>query len=318
MRVLERSAREAVADRHVVRDARDQFEAHHARAQSLASQPQKRQRVLRGGEADEGRRADPRIGKEPQRGGGDDAERSLGADEQALEVVAGIVLAQLAEGVDHPPVRQHRLDAGDEIAGIAVGDHSHPAGVGRDIAADGAGSLRAQRQRKEPVGGERGALSLRERHAGLADHHVGLAVDLADRVQTLSRENDFIAALVRSLSADESGVAPLRHDADPRLVAESGDRGDFPRRARPHEGESLAPVEAARLDQRAGEDGRVGQHMARSCDVFQRGKNSLTLRRVQPRSLRTRGFAFGRRKTAAISTCGEKRNWSSGVTASIR
>ena len=33
------------------------------------------------------------------------------------------------------------------------------------------------------------------------------------------------------------------------------------------------------------------------------------------RSLRPRTFDFGRRKTAAISTWGEKRNWSSGVTA---
>ena len=40
--------------------------------------------------------ARPRIGKQPQRRGGDDPERALGADEQVLHVVAGVVLAQLA------------------------------------------------------------------------------------------------------------------------------------------------------------------------------------------------------------------------------
>ena len=40
--------------------------------------------------------------------------------------------------------------------------------------------------------------------------------------------------------------------------------------------------------------------------------------RIHPRSLRARGFRPRRRKTAAISTWGEKRNWSIGATVSMR
>ena len=45
--------------------------------------------------------------KELQHRRGDDAERALGADEQVLEVVAGVVLAQRGETVPHAPVGQH-------------------------------------------------------------------------------------------------------------------------------------------------------------------------------------------------------------------
>ena len=53
------------------------------------------QRALRIGEADEGGGARARPREQLQRRGGDDAERPFGADEQVLEVVAGVVLAQL-------------------------------------------------------------------------------------------------------------------------------------------------------------------------------------------------------------------------------
>ena len=64
------------------------------------------------GEADEGGRARARPGEQLQRRGGDDPERALGADEQVLQVVAGVVLAQLGERVDDAPVGEHDLDAG--------------------------------------------------------------------------------------------------------------------------------------------------------------------------------------------------------------
>ena len=51
------------------------------------------------------RDARARRRKELQHGGGDDAERALGADEQLLQVVAGVVLAQAAQAV---PARGRR------------------------------------------------------------------------------------------------------------------------------------------------------------------------------------------------------------------
>ena len=56
------------------------------------------------GEADEGGRARARVREQFQRRGGDDPERALGADEEVLQVVAGVVLAQLRERVDDAPV----------------------------------------------------------------------------------------------------------------------------------------------------------------------------------------------------------------------
>ena len=50
------------------------------------------------------------------------AERAFGADEQVLEVVAGVVLAQLGEEIGDAPVGQHHLDAERQVARVAVGD----------------------------------------------------------------------------------------------------------------------------------------------------------------------------------------------------
>ena len=256
-------------------------------AETLADHSQEFQRVFRALEADESRRPRARIGKQPKRSGGDDAERALGADEEPLHIVAGIVLPQLAQAVDDPSVGKHGLDSGHEVARIAVGDHGHAAGVGRDIAAYGARSLRRQRQRKQPVGGERGGLGLGEGDAGLADHHVAVEVDLADPAQALGREDDLLAARVRRLSADEPGVAALRRHADPRLVAERRDGGDFLRRARPHERERTPMIEAARLDERAREQRRIGQHMAGPDDLLQGGKNGVAFHRAYSIGVRT-------------------------------
>ena len=93
----QRRARAAVAERDVVSVAANQLKARNRGAEALARYSQKLQRVLGTSKTDEGRRPRARVGKEPERSGGDDAQRPLGADEQALHVVAGVVLAQLAQ-----------------------------------------------------------------------------------------------------------------------------------------------------------------------------------------------------------------------------
>ncbi len=127
---------------------------------------------------------------------------------------------------------------------------------------------------------ERRGLRLGQRDAGFADHHVGVDVDLADRAQALGRDDDLLAAHVRNLSAHQTGVAALGNHADPRLVAEGGDGCDFAGRAGPHQRERLAMIEPARLDERAGEQGRVGQHVARAHDLLQGGENGVAFRCV--------------------------------------
>ena len=84
----------------------------------------------------------------------DDAERPLRADDDAGQIVAGVVLGRAA-GAHDPAIGQHELDAEDVIDGDAVLERVRPAGVGGHVAADGAGAL-ARR-----VGGEVVAVRLR-------------------------------------------------------------------------------------------------------------------------------------------------------------
>ena len=91
-----------------------------------------------------------RAGLELQRGLGDQREGPLRAHEQLGEVVAGRGLDELAAGADHLARGEHRLEAEDVMAGHAVLDGPHPAGVGGDVA--------AERRRSTPPGtpGRRG------------------------------------------------------------------------------------------------------------------------------------------------------------------
>ena len=57
-------------------------------------------------------------------------ERPLGADQQILEVIAGIVLLERVEPAIEPPIRQHRFDPEAEFARIAERQHLHAAGIG--------------------------------------------------------------------------------------------------------------------------------------------------------------------------------------------
>lgn len=83
------------------------------------------------------RRADV-LRRRPQLEDGlrDDAQRSLGAHEKVLEVVARVVLLERTQSVPDVPVGQHDFEPQDEIAGIAIAEHLHAAGVGRQVAAD--------------------------------------------------------------------------------------------------------------------------------------------------------------------------------------
>ena len=85
-----------------------------------------------------------RLRVEAQHRGGDDAERALRADEQVLEVVPAIVLAQTLEPVPHAAVGEHDFKPEGEIAGVAVGEHRHAAGIGGEHAADLAAALRGE------------------------------------------------------------------------------------------------------------------------------------------------------------------------------
>src|SRR6185312_10104896 len=77
-----------------------------------------------------------RLRKELERRRGDDPERPFGADQEILEIVAGVVLLEGIEPVVEPAVGQYSLDPEAELSRIAIGQHLHAAGVGAEDAAD--------------------------------------------------------------------------------------------------------------------------------------------------------------------------------------
>ena len=75
---------------------------------------------------------------------GDDAEGALGADEQMLQIIAGVVFAQAAEAAPDAAVGKHHFQTQNQIAGVAVAQHADTAGIGGEIAADAAASFCAE------------------------------------------------------------------------------------------------------------------------------------------------------------------------------
>src|SRR5205823_10163208 len=69
-----------------------------------------------------------------------DAECALRTHDDASQVVTGRIFHRAA-GLDHLAVGQDELQAQDVVDGDAVLERVRPAGVGRDVAADGAGAL---------------------------------------------------------------------------------------------------------------------------------------------------------------------------------
>ncbi len=72
------------------------------------------------------------------------------APRRCSSVVAGVVLLQLVEVVQYAPVGQHDFQPQRMRASDAVRDRRRAAGIGREIAADGAGAFRRQQLRVEP------------------------------------------------------------------------------------------------------------------------------------------------------------------------
>ena len=64
-----------------------------------------------------------------------DAQPSLTADEELLEIVAAIVFAERIEAAPDAPIAEHDLEAGSGL-GSCRSQHIHAPGVGCDIAAD--------------------------------------------------------------------------------------------------------------------------------------------------------------------------------------
>jgi hypothetical protein len=154
-------------ERNIDADAGQHLEARQRVAGGGAQQGEELDCSIKVADGGEGGDDLDRPRKQAKDGAGHDPQRALRAHEEMLQGIAGVVLAQPAQPVPRPAVGEHDLEAEDEVAHIAVTQHGRAAGVGRDVAADRARSLRADAQREEPVHLDRRGLDLGEDHAGV-------------------------------------------------------------------------------------------------------------------------------------------------------
>ena len=162
--------------------------------------------------------------QQPHRGLGDDAELSLGADDQREEVVARRIEI-IAADIEDLAIHHHDADAEHVVRRHAVFQAMGATGIGGDVAADGAGDL-ARRVRRIEEAVTCGRLG--DADIGNAGLDAGDAVGRVDR-QNLghAREADHERVLERQGPAAERGAGPARHDLDVVLVAEAQDLADL-------------------------------------------------------------------------------------------
>ena len=228
---------------HLERHVRHQLEGSHALAAVFAQASEQGHRSGRRRHRQPCRELGLWARKELEHGGRHQPQRTLGADEQMLEVVASIVLAQAAQAVPDAAVGQHNLQTEHQIAHIAVAQHLHAAGVGGDVAADGGRSFRRQRQGEQAVGAGGRLLHLLQDGAGLDRDGVVVGIHMADTVHAGKAYQHLV--FVRDAAADQARVAALRHDADAGLGTGGDHRRDFVRSARPDHALRIAAVAAA-------------------------------------------------------------------------
>ena len=220
--------------------------------------------------ADEHRAARSLPRPEPQPGGGDDPERAFAPDEQPRQVVPGRVLGQSSQPRHHRAIGEHRLDAEDLAACVAVAADPHAARVGADRAADRGAVARGEVDPVRETGLAGGLLDRGDRRARTGRELA--VVHIADIAESASRQNHRSLA-IRSWDAasHEAGVAALRHDRHARLSTCSYDgrhligvcRAD--NSSRPA-GEPPGPVGLVRARQLGiGEDVGTAYDVAQAC-----------------------------------------------------
>ena len=134
------------------RELAHHLEAGQARAQVLVRQAQQGDRMVERRHRGPGRELRRRQRVELHGRGGDDAQRAFAADQQVAQVVAGVVLAQAAGAFPDLALRRDHFEAQAQVARVAVAHDLRAAGVGRQVAADGAAAFGRQAQREQEAG----------------------------------------------------------------------------------------------------------------------------------------------------------------------
>ena len=248
---------------------------------------------------------------------GDHAQRALAADVEMAQVIAGVVLAQAGEPVPDLAGRRHHLQPQAELARVAVAQHLGAAGVGRQVAADGAAALRGQAQRQPQSFGLGGLLRGLQHAAGLDRHRQVGRIDRAHPLEPAQAQQQLRAAGVGHRGADQAGVAALRHDRDAVLGAQAHHLRDLLGRAGPgHRQRAARPAPAP--VQRPGRQVAFAQHLRRAdpgCKLLEK------LRGVQAHAAGSAVFSAASRRPAAsrARTCqAQAPNSSTDSTISVR
>jgi len=146
----------------------------------------------------------------------------------------------LAAQLQHRAIDQHHLDAKQVIGGDAIFQTVRAAGIHTDIAADGAGKLRA------------GVGCIKEtlRACGIGDGEIGDArlyprraivkIKLKDR--THFRQADHHGVFLRDSAAGKRGACPARHDRNAGAMAICHDSRRLLRRSRQSDGERQTAI----------------------------------------------------------------------------
>ena len=245
------------------------LEARQARAQVLMRQAQQVHRGLHRGHGRPGRQSRGRKRIQLHRRGGDDAQRAFAADEQIAQVVTRVVLAQPGEAFPDLALRRDHFEAQAQLARVAVAHHGRAAGIGAQVAADGATALGRQTERKQKTGLLRRRLQVLQDRAGLHRHAQVGAVDGAHRVHAAQAEHDLLAAAVGHRAHRQARVAALRHDG--RAVRRAGAHhgGHLGRVGGAHHGQRLAVLAAAPVAFVAAQVA-LGQHVGGAHGLAQR------------------------------------------------
>ena len=166
-----------------------------------------------------------RLGDQAQRGLRDDSQHPFRAGENADEVEAGLILMQAAAGAQDFATGQHDLQPEDVITGDAVLQTARTAGVGGDVATDGAILQRGRIRRVFPPDGMRGGLQVSRDYAGLDDGHAILRMQPEHAVHPGCGEDD--TTLDRHRTADVAVARAAGGDRDFPLVRQPEHRGNI-------------------------------------------------------------------------------------------
>ena len=216
------------------------LKARQARAQAFLRQHQQGHGVFQRGHGGPGGELRGRLRVQLHGGGGDDAKCPFAANEQIAQVVTGVVLAQAREAVPDFALRGDHFHTQAQFARVAVAHDLRAAGIGGQVAADGAAAFGTQAQREQKASLLRRRLQVLQHTTGFHGDGRIARVHRTHGAHALQAQHNLRAAVVGGGTHHEAGVATLRHDAGTCRSAGLDHVGHLLRAAGAHHGQCRA------------------------------------------------------------------------------